>query len=159
MNKHLTSFSVNWLRVFTSRILKNLAFSISKSHFITFNIPLYNTFKIKTSIFFLQFHLNIIFYSFFVFIFFILSPSLPLGLTVSLLLDLTVSTQQSYPPLATNHHNSKDHHNDQRPMPIKSMTHADETNQVDDPRQLTRRSVLVMSMIHERRPTNLDPQT
>ena len=84
----------------------------------------------------------IIFYCFFVFIFFIFSPSRSLGLTVSLSLSvaLSFSTQQSYPPPATSHHNSNEHHNDQRPMPIKSMT---------TPAKL---------MIHESRPTNLDPQ-
>ena len=81
------------LWAFTSSILKILAFSISKSHFITFNISFYNTLNIEL-LFFLQLHLNIIsllfFYSFFVFIFFIISPSrshclsLPLSLSVSL---------------------------------------------------------------------------
>ena len=57
---HKTLFKLPNLKAFTSRVLKILAFSISKSHFITFNISLYNTLNIKTSIFFLQLHLNII---------------------------------------------------------------------------------------------------
>ena len=57
------------LRAFTSRILKILAFSISKSHFITFKISLYNTLNIKTFIF-LQLHLNIISLLFFIPFFF-----------------------------------------------------------------------------------------
>ena len=148
-------------------MVKILAFTISKQYFYNFNTLFYNIPNIKTSIFFttsFKYYFFIIFYSFFVFIFFILSlqshclspsPSLPLSLTVSpsLLLGLTVSTQQSYPPLATSHHNSNDHHNDQRPtlmrpMPIKLMTHTDEIDQVNDPRMQT----------HELRPTNLDPQ-
>ena len=89
------------------------------------------------------------------------SLSLPLSLTVSpsLLLGLIVSTQQSNPPPATSHHNSNDHHNDQRPTLIKSMTHANETDQVNDPRQSTRRSTPVTSMIHKRRPMNPKPWT
>ena len=49
--------SSRWLRAFLSSILKNLAFTLSKPIFITYNTPHYNTTYIKTSIF-LPFHLN-----------------------------------------------------------------------------------------------------
>ena len=115
----------NILRAFTPRVLKILAFSNSKSHFITFNISLYNTPNIKVSFFFffLQLHLNILFLFFFILFFF---HPLPLCLTVSLSLfvSLSFSTQQSYPPATT--------------IPttttlINSMTHAELL--ADDPRQ------------------------
>ena len=49
----------NLIRAFLSNMSKNIAFSISKSNFIIYNTPLYNTTCIKTSIFFfLPFHLN-----------------------------------------------------------------------------------------------------
>ena len=109
-------------------ILKILIFSISKSHFIIFNISLYNTLNIKTYIFFLttsfKYYFFIIFYSFFVFIFFILSPSwshyFSLLLRLSLFLNPTIlpigshqPPQFQWPP------------QDQRPTPINSMTHTD----------------------------------
>ena len=50
--------SLSFLGAFFSSILKNLAFALSKPIFITYNTPIYNTTYIKTSIFFLQFHLN-----------------------------------------------------------------------------------------------------
>ena len=40
------------LRAFLSNMSKNIAFSILKPNFITYNTPLYNTTYIKTSIFF-----------------------------------------------------------------------------------------------------------
>ena len=40
------------LRAFLSNMSKNIAFSISKPNFITYNTPLYNIIYIKTSIFF-----------------------------------------------------------------------------------------------------------
>ena len=46
-----------WLRAFLSSILKNLAFTLSKPIFITYNTPHYNTTYNKTFIF-LPFHLN-----------------------------------------------------------------------------------------------------
>ena len=45
-----------------SRMLNILAYTISKSYFINFNIPFYNPSNIKHSFFFLQFHLNNIIY-------------------------------------------------------------------------------------------------
>ena len=58
------------IRAFLSRMLNILAFTISKSHSINFNISLYNPPNIKTSII-LPLHLNILFlcflYSFFLF--------------------------------------------------------------------------------------------
>ena len=132
------------LGAFLLTMVKILAFTISKQYFYNFNTLFYNIPNIKTSNFFttsFKYYFFIIFYSFFVFIFssslsgltVSLSPSLPLNLTVSpsLLLGLTVSTQQSYPPLATSHHNSNDHHNDQRPMLIKLIKlkiHVDQLN-------------------------------
>ena len=62
------------VRAFPSTILKNLVFTISKSNFITYNTPLYNTIYIKTSIFFLPFHLNIVSLLFFNNFLFFLSP-------------------------------------------------------------------------------------
>ena len=61
----------NIIRAFLSRMLNILAFTISKSYFINFNIPLYNPPNIKTSII-LPLHLNILFYSFFMFSLFFL---------------------------------------------------------------------------------------
>ena len=85
------------IRVFTSRILKILAFSILKKHFIKFNISLYNTLNIKNSIFFFQLHFNIISLLFFIpFLFLFFHP---LSFLVSL--SLSFLTQQSYPPSAT----------------------------------------------------------
>ena len=46
------------VRAFSLRVVKNLAFSISKNYFIYFNISFYNTLNIKSSII-LSFHLNI----------------------------------------------------------------------------------------------------
>ena len=40
-----------FIRAFTSKLLKTLAFSNSKNHFIYFNNSLYNTSNIKGSIF------------------------------------------------------------------------------------------------------------
>ena len=145
-----SKFLTKLIRAFSSTIAKFLVFTISKHYFFNFKISFYNIPNIKTSIFFttsFKYYFLIIFYSFFVFIFFILS--LPLG--------LIISTQQSYPLPPTSHHNSNNHQNDQRPTPIKSMTHVDETNQVDDPRRSTRRSTPVTSMIHKPKPMNLDP--
>ena len=129
------------LGAFLLTMVKILAFTISKQYFYNFNTLFYNIPNIKTSNFFttsFKYYFFIIFYSFFVFIFFILSLSLvSLSLSLSLLvslslpLRLTVSTQQSYPPSATSHHNSNDHHNDQRPMLIKSIKltiHVDQLN-------------------------------
>ena len=53
------------LRAFLSRILKNLAFTISKPIFITYNTLLYNIHHIKISIF-LTLRLNILFLLFFI---------------------------------------------------------------------------------------------
>ena len=73
------------LRAFLSRILKNLAFTISKPIFITYNTPFYNIPYIKTSIF-LTLHLNII--SLLLFIFFIShSPSVSLSYYLSIFLN------------------------------------------------------------------------
>ena len=52
-----------------SRMLNILAYTISKSYFINFNIPLYNLPNIKTYII-LSLHLNILFL-FFLYVFFI----------------------------------------------------------------------------------------
>ena len=59
------------LRAFPSTILKNLAFTISKTNFIIYNKSLYNIPSIKTSIFFnipFKYYFFIIFYSFFYFL-------------------------------------------------------------------------------------------
>ena len=73
------------LRAFLSRILKNLAFTISKPIFITYNTPFYNIPYNKTSIF-LTLHLNII--SLLLFIFFIShSPSVSLSHYLSIFLN------------------------------------------------------------------------
>ena len=64
----------NLIRAFLSNMSKNIAFSISKSNFITYNTPLYNTTYIKT-FFFLLFHLNIIYF----FIFYSISLSVSLS--------------------------------------------------------------------------------
>ena len=160
-----------FLRAFSSTIVKILAFTISKHYFYNFNTSFYNILNIKTSIFFTTSFKNyffIIFYSFFVFIFFILSLSgltislsLPLGLTISPswshCLSLFVSLSQPsnhthHRPLATQF---------QRPsQQLKTHadeTHADQIDQVDDPRRSTQRSTPVTLMIHERRPMNPDP--
>ena len=62
-------------KAFPSKVLKNLAFSISKTNFITFNTSLYNTTYIKISIF-LPLHLNILSLLFFIHFFSFLSLSL-----------------------------------------------------------------------------------
>ena len=92
-----------------------------KNHFITFNISLYNTLNIKTSNFFTTSFKScffIIFYSFFVFVFFILSPSwshcLSLPLCLSLFLNPAI--------LPTSHHNSNDHHTDQLHDPCRTLS-------------------------------------
>ena len=59
------------VRAFSLRMVKNLAFSISKNYFIYFNISFYNTLNIKSSII-LSFHL-IFFFFFFFYVYFILS--------------------------------------------------------------------------------------
>ena len=100
----------NILRAFTPRVLKILAFSNSKSHFITFNISLYNTPNIKVSFFFffLQLHLNILFLFFFILFFFILSLFVSLSLSPSLSLSLSQPSNPTHrQPPATSHHNTK----------------------------------------------------
>ena len=155
---------------FSLAIVKILAFTILKHYFYSLNTLFYNMLNIKASFFFTTSFKYYFFYNFlFLFCFYFFHPlslvslslSLPLSLTVSpsLLLGLIVSTQQSNPPPAPSYHNSNDHHNDQRPTLIKSMTHANETDQVNDPRQSTWRSTPVTSMIHERRPMNPKPWT
>ena len=65
------------LKAFTSTLLKNLAFTISKTNFIIYNTSFYNIPSIKTSIFF-----NIPFkYSFFIIFYF--SSLSPLSLSFS----------------------------------------------------------------------------
>ena len=104
------------IRAFSSTIVKNLAFIISKHYFYNFNASFYNIPNIKHFIFFTTSFKYYFFYNFlFLFCFYFFHPlslvslslSLPLSLTVSpsLLLGLIVSTQQSNPPLATSHHN------------------------------------------------------
>ena len=61
------------VRAFLSNMSKNIAFSISKPNFITYNTPLYNTTYIKTSSF-LPFHLNSVSLLFFNNFLFLLSP-------------------------------------------------------------------------------------
>ena len=123
------------IRVFTSRILKILAFSILKNHFITFNISLYNTLNIKHFFFFLQLHLNIISLLFFCFYFFH-----PLSLLVSLSLSLSQPNNPTHrrPPTTT--------------IPTT-------TTMIWDPCQSSWQSTPVKSMIHKPRPMNPNPQT
>ena len=100
------------LRAFPSTILKNLAFTISKTNFIIYNKSLYNIPSIKTSIFF-----NIPFKYYFFIIFYSLSLSLSLSTQLFLTPLATASTHPYHnhhihppsPPLATNqiHRNHK----------------------------------------------------
>ena len=90
-------------RAFLSTIVKNLAFIISKHYFYNFT-PHFTIYQTSKLLFFLQLHLNIIsfiiFYSFFVFIFFILSlwsHCLSLSLSVSLSLPLSFLVSLSQP--------------------------------------------------------------
>ena len=58
------------IRAFPSTLLKNLAFTISKTNFIIYNTSFYNIPSIKTYIYFntpFEYSLFIIFYSFFIF--------------------------------------------------------------------------------------------
>ena len=139
------------LRAFLSRILKNLAFTISKPIFITYNTPFYNIPYIKTSIF-LTLHLNII--SLLLFIFFIShSPSVSLSHYLSIflnpvrLLPPSDICSQNFRGLSfsssslINHghsHNHGHHHHQPQPQPpttkkkkTKKKTHG--TNQEASP--------------------------
>ena len=88
------------------------------------------------------------------------------GLTVSLSLSLIVSLSQPsnhthHQPLATTIPTTTTTIKDtlMRPTPIKSITHANETYQVNDPHWSTWRSTPVTSMIHKPRPMNPNSQT
>ena len=85
-----------YIKAFWSKILKNLAFSISKTNFITYNTSLYNISYIKTSIFFLTLHLNILSLLFFI---------LPLSLTQSLSFSTHRHHQQTHQAKNTHTHN------------------------------------------------------
>ena len=71
------------IRAFSSKLLKKLAFTISKTNFITYNTPLYNIPYIKTSIF-LTLHLNILALLFFIHFYYYFSLLLCLSLLLSL---------------------------------------------------------------------------
>ena len=88
----LDSFGKHYLRAFSSTLIKNLAFIISKPNFITYKTPLYNILYIKTSIF-LTLHLKILSLSLY-----IIFNSSSLCLCLSL---LCVSLSQ---PSAAGHH-------------------------------------------------------
>ena len=84
-------------------MLKNLAFTISKTNFIIYNTSFYNIASIKTSIF-LTFYLKIISLLFFIHFFILLSLSLSP-------LSLCFSTQLfSAPPAPTSIHPYPNHH-------------------------------------------------
>ena len=95
------------IRAFPSTLLKHLAFTISKSNFITYNTPLYNIPYIKTSIF-LTLHLNILSLSFFILL---LSFSVSLS-SVSLFHNpappATISTQKKKNHLHIQSHKIKE---------------------------------------------------
>ena len=83
------------LRAFHSTILKNLAFTISKPNFITYNTPLYNLPYIKTSNFFntsFKYSFFIIFYSSFLF--------LCLSLLYVSLSQPSVASHHIHPPIS-----------------------------------------------------------
>ena len=96
-------------------IQKDLAFTISKLNFTTYNTPLYNIPSIKTSIFFntsFKYSFFIIFYSFLFF--------LSLSLTLSPLC-LSFTTQRRRPPYPPTHfttttstHHRRNHKQQQR---------------------------------------------
>ena len=96
----------NAIRAFLSRLLKNLAFTISKPIFI--NTPLYNIPYIKTSIF-LTLNLNILSLSFFI---------LPLSFSVSL---SSVSLFHNLAPPATISTHLKPHQKPQNQRITKSQ--------------------------------------
>ena len=73
-------FFLKVLRAFPSKFLKNLAFTISKTNFITYSTPLYNITYIKTSIF-LTLHLNILSLLFFIHFLLLLFLTLPRSLS------------------------------------------------------------------------------
>ena len=104
-------------------IQKDLAFTISKLNFTTYNTPLYNIPSIKTSIFFntsFKYSFFIIFYSFLFF--------LSLSLTLSPLC-LSFTTQRRRPPYPPTHfttttstHHRRNHKQQQRGEKKKSST-------------------------------------
>ena len=99
-------------RVFTSRMLKNITFSISKHYFIYFNIQLYNTSNIKVFIFFTTSLKYNFFYSF------LFSTSFPLSFSMYFFSQ----TKTPKPPLmATASH--RHHHNTQGTTNIRNLTH------------------------------------
>ena len=96
---HFAQFCINWcncfndvfkffgdtfVRAFPSKISKNLAFSISKTYSIYFNISFYDMLNIKSFIFFTA---SLKYYFLFYFLFFILSLSLSLSQAVYLSLQ------------------------------------------------------------------------
>ena len=89
---------LNLFRAFPSKLLKNLAFTISKTNFITYNTSLYNIPYIKTSIF-LTLHLNILSLLFFIH-FFIISHSPSLSLSLSHCLSIFLTPVKLLPPSA-----------------------------------------------------------
>ena len=116
------------IRAFSSKLLKKLAFAISKTNFITYNTPLYNIPYIKTSIF-LTLHLNILALLFFIHFYYYFSLLLCLSLLLSLHLSspgLEASPSIWYllskPPwpelfkLITSNH-SHSHHPQPQPQP------------------------------------------
>ena len=99
------------VRAFPLNILKNLAFTTSKTNFITYNTSLYNIPYIKTSIF-LTLYLNILSLSFFIFFY-----SSFLDLCLSL---LSVSLSQ---PSTANHHIHPPISQPQHPPTIVATSH------------------------------------
>ena len=144
--RHICSQVSRLIRVFSSTILKNLAFIISKTNFIMYNTSFYNISSIKTSIFF-----NIPFkYSFFIIFYFSSLPPLSLSFSSQLFsappatasthpyhnyhihtpsLPLATSNRTKSPPTTTRKKGKKTH----KPWPNRTTTHNQKkpTNQIN----------------------------
>ena len=130
------------VRAFPSTILKNLAFTILKPNFITYNTPLYNTTYIKT-LCFLPFHLNIVSLLFFNNFLFFLSP-----LYLSFL-SLSFSQHRRC-------HTTNSHHKTHRPTTHqKPTTHTTTTTNKKRKKIIVERNLHIH--IHSQPPTAAPP--
>ena len=96
INKHCDRIYWFFIRAFLLKLLKILAFIISKFYFINFNIPLYNIPNIKNFIFFIT--LLKYYYYYYYFFFLILNLSLPLSSSMLRVCLLSNPLPQPPPP-------------------------------------------------------------
>ena len=95
INKHCDRIYWFFIRAFLLKLLKILAFIISKSYFINFNIPLYNIPNIKNFIFFITL---LKYYYYYYYFFLILNLSLPLSSSMLRVCLLSNPLPQPPPP-------------------------------------------------------------